>query len=64
MRVSVWEEERAEMDGEDVEQVFPFRLGPPNQGRHHDPAPAWHGWARRQTNVARHRRRRPGNHGR
>ncbi|BCB90695.1 hypothetical protein [Phytohabitans suffuscus] len=46
-------------DGE-VEAAFPMRLGPPNKGRHREPAPKEHGLGRRGSTAARHRGR-PGN---
>ena len=60
--MGVREEEPADSGGDDVAGFdFPFRLGPPNTGRHRDPAPMAHGFDRRGTTAARHRRR-PDNH--
>jgi hypothetical protein len=56
--MGVREEEPADPDGEAAPGFdFPFRLGPPNRGRHRDPAPLDHGLTRRGTTAARHGRR-------
>jgi len=56
--MGVREEEPADPDGEDAAECdFPFRLGPPNRGRHRDPATTVHGLSRRGTTTARHRGR-------
>jgi hypothetical protein len=53
-------EDEPDDEGE-VEAAFPFAPGPPNRGRHRDPAPRVHGFGRRRTTTARHNRP-PNNH--
>ncbi|MDQ7906099.1 hypothetical protein RB614_16430 [Phytohabitans sp. ZYX-F-186] len=45
-------EDEPDDDGE--VEAFPFRLGPPNRGRHRDPMPQAHGLGRHRTVTARH----------
>ncbi|GAA4445486.1 hypothetical protein [Phytohabitans houttuyneae] len=48
--------EQPEDDGEDGADL-PSKPGPPNRGRHRDPAPRAHGLGRRRSTTARHDRR-------